>query len=89
MLSAVLDKEPTPVSMIVPKTPPELEKLIARCLRKDPERRIQHMGDVKLALEELKEESDSGKLHAPPSPRRRTSVWVVTALVLLMLALAS
>src|SRR6516225_1679905 len=87
-LSAILDKEPTPVSVIAKEAPPELEKLIARCLRKDAERRIQHMGDVKLALEELKEESDSGKLHAPPSPRRRTSVWVVTALVLLMLAVA-
>jgi eukaryotic-like serine/threonine-protein kinase len=86
MLSAVLDKEPTPVSAIVPKTPPELEKLIARCLRKDRERRIQHMGDVKLALEELKEESDSGKLHAPTPSRRRASLWVVAALVLPMLA---
>jgi len=86
MLSAVLDKEPTPVSAIVPRTPPELEKLIARCLRKDPERRIQHMGDVKLALEELKEESESSKLHAPTPPRPRFSVPSVTLLVLLALA---
>jgi len=68
MLSAVLDKEPTAVSAIVPKTPPELEKLIARCLRKDPERRIQHMGDVKLALEELKEERTSAKVRARRLP---------------------
>ena len=53
-LSAILDKEPRPVSAIAKEAPPELEKLIARCLRKDPERRIQHMGDVKIALEELK-----------------------------------
>ena len=33
-----------------------------RCLRKDPARRFQHMDDLKVALEELKEESDSGKL---------------------------
>jgi serine/threonine protein kinase len=88
MLSAVSDKEPTPVSAIVPKTPPELEKLIARCLRKDPERRIQHMGDVKLALEELKEETDSGKAHAPAPPRARFSAPVVMALVLLVSAAA-
>src|SRR6516164_479279 len=88
MLSAVLEKEPTPVSAIVPRTPPELEKLIARCLRKDPERRIQHMGDVKLALEELKEESDSGKAQALTRPFRRVSVWVATALVLLVSAVA-
>src|ERR1700694_4932970 len=40
----------------------ELEKIIARCLRKDPERRAQGIADIKLALEELKEESESGKL---------------------------
>jgi Tol biopolymer transport system component len=86
MLSAILEKEPTPVSAIVPKTPLELEKLIARCLRKDAERRIQHMGDVKLALEELKEESDSGERRAPRRPLSRVSVWVLAVSVLAVLA---
>jgi eukaryotic-like serine/threonine-protein kinase len=87
-LSAIVDKEPTPVSAIAPETPPELEKLIARCLRKDPDRRAQNMTDLKLALEELKEESDSGKLRAPARPRPRISVPVVTALLLVVLAAA-
>ena len=63
-LSAILHKEPQPASEISPGVPLELEKIITRCLRKDPERRAQHMGDVKLALEELKEDSESGKLSA-------------------------
>jgi Tol biopolymer transport system component len=87
-LSAIVDKEPTPVSAIAKEAPPELERLIARCLRKDVERRIQHMGDVKLALQELKEESDSGKVPAPARPFRRVSVWVAAALVLLVSAVA-
>jgi hypothetical protein len=45
--------------------PRDLERIIARCLRKDLTRRFQHIGDVKVALEELKEESDSGHLTAP------------------------
>ena len=51
-----------------------------RCLRKDPERRFQHMDDVKVALEELKEESDSGTLEpaAAPRPKRRWA-WAVVA----------
>ncbi len=64
ILGAVLDKEPTPVREIAPAIPLELEKIITRCLRKDPERRAQHMGDLKLALQELKEDSESGKLPA-------------------------
>ena len=30
-----------------------------RCLQKDPDRRFQHMADVKVELNEIKEESDS------------------------------
>src|ERR1700674_5065604 len=61
-LSAILHKEPKSASEISPAVPMELEKIIARCLRKDPERRAQGIADIKLALEELKEESESGKL---------------------------
>jgi serine/threonine protein kinase len=59
-LAAVMNLEPKAVSEITPAVPRELEKRISRCLRKAPERRVQHMSDLKLALEELKEESESG-----------------------------
>ena len=61
-LSAILHKEPQPLGDFAPNLPAELEKIISRCLRKDPERRAQHIGDIKLALEELREDSESGKL---------------------------
>src|SRR5438477_7780310 len=83
-LAAVLRDEPPPI----PEIPQELEKLIARCLRKDPARRAQHMADVKLALQDLKEESESGKLAVEPPVRKRLSrrallAAVVAALVVL------
>ena len=46
-LSAILRKEPKPPCDIVPAVPVELEKIIARCLRKDPERRAQRIDDIK------------------------------------------
>jgi len=61
-LAAVVEKEPQQPSEITGGTPPELERLIGRCLRKDVGRRSQHMADVKLALEEMRDESESGKL---------------------------
>jgi serine/threonine protein kinase len=63
-LSAILREEPKAASTIAPGIPADLEKLTSRCLRKDPERRIQHMDDMKLALMELKEDSDSGRVEA-------------------------
>ena len=82
VLSAVLRDEPKSASQIVHGLPKELERVIARCLRKEPGRRFQHMADVKVALEELKEESESGAL--PPGasarPRRRWRALAITML---------
>ena len=89
ILAAILHKEPPAVSELAGDVPRDLEKIIARCLRKDPERRIQHMIDVKLALEDLKEESDSGKLFAAaPQRRRRIAPWAIAGLVVVVLAAA-
>ncbi len=70
-LSAILRQEPEPISERVPGAPPQLEWVIRHCLRKDPSRRFQHMDDVKTALEELKEESESGQLTVISAPPRR------------------
>ena len=78
-LSAILQGEPKPVSELGPTVPRDLEKIIRRCLRKDPERRFQSMKDVRIALEELKEESDSGHLGAAPPRQRGSRRWVVAA----------
>jgi serine/threonine protein kinase len=64
VLAAILEKEPRPVTEIVPSIPRELERVINRCLRKNPEYRFQTSADLKVALRELKEESDSGTLAA-------------------------
>jgi Tol biopolymer transport system component/predicted Ser/Thr protein kinase len=82
ILAAVINKEPEPLAA---ETPHDLEKIITRCLRKDPARRFQHMEDLKVALEELKEESDSGKLApaagGPPARAGFKPVWVLLAFV--------
>ena len=43
VLSAILREEPTSVSEVVQGVPREVERVIARCLRKDPRRRFQHI----------------------------------------------
>jgi Tol biopolymer transport system component len=72
--------------------PKEVERIISRCLRKEPSRRFQHMDDVKVELEELKEESDSGKLLAAPAtqPGHRWSlIWGAALLALLSAVVAA
>ena len=91
ILSAIIEKDPKPVSTLSGETPIELEKLVSRCLRKDPERRLQHMGDIKLALTELKEESESAQVRVTTrtkAPRRSWPIVASVALVLLGMAIA-
>ncbi|MEK7409498.1 MAG: protein kinase, partial [Acidobacteriota bacterium] len=86
-LAAILEKEPPPLG---PEAPQDLAKLIRRCLRKQPERRIQHMDDVKLALEDLKEESESGEPAGPvQKPRRHVRPFVYGVALLVMIAVAA
>ena len=97
-LSAVLYKDPQPASQRVAEIPPELDRIISRCLKKEPERRWQNMADVNVALEELREELDASSVGvaglAPvprATPRRpsRSTLWVgagVLAGILLGLA---
>jgi len=72
-LAAILDQEPKPLTGITH----DLERIVARCLRKDPGKRWQTMADLKVALEELKEESDSGRLRsaAGAGPARTARKW--------------
>jgi Tol biopolymer transport system component len=76
-LSAILRDEPRPLSEVSESVPRELERIITHCLRKDPNRRFQHLDDVRTLLEELAEESDSGKLAAAPhAPTRADRKWL-------------
>jgi serine/threonine protein kinase len=81
-LSAVLQEHPPAASDIVPGIPRGMARLIARCLEKNPDQRFQHMADVRIALQDLREDLDAG---APASTarvtagRRRFVPWLVAA----------
>ena len=88
-LASILQQEPKPPTELDSRIPRELERLITRCLRKDPDRRFQHMADLKVALEELKEESESGKL-TPARPAAGPSrSWLAISLSVVVVLLAA
>ena len=89
-LAAVVRDQPKAPSEVVPSVPKELDRLIQRCLRKEPERRFQHMLDVKLELEQIKEDSESGRAAAAVPARSRRRLWLVAGLAgLLAMAAAA
>jgi serine/threonine protein kinase/Tol biopolymer transport system component len=62
VIAALLKEEPESPELVRADMPGELSRVIMRCLRKDPARRVQSMADLRAALEELKDDLTSGKL---------------------------
>jgi serine/threonine protein kinase len=73
--SAIVEKEPVPITTIVPSTPAAVEHVIRRCLAKDPEERWQAASDVARELEWL---ADGGNSSASIVPRyaTKTGAWL-------------
>jgi Tol biopolymer transport system component len=85
-LAAVLHDQPAAPRALVPAMPEALERIILRCLKKDPDRRFQHASDLKVELDELREEG-SAAASAPVAAKRftlasrRVSMVIAAALV--------
>ena len=82
ILGKILSEDPRPPRELTESIPPDLAKLILRCLRKDPARRYQTMADLKVAMQDIEAEL------APTSGAKRAVgpsvwAWVVVLPVLL------
>jgi eukaryotic-like serine/threonine-protein kinase len=88
-LAAILHKEPTPLTELVSSVPADLERIVSRCLRKDPERRTQTMKDVRIALEELKQAIESGQTSAARTDTRNPKWLKLAAGAAIAIALAA
>ena len=66
-MSAILNEEPTPISEIAPETPVALQRVVLRCLEKNPEQRFQSASDLAFALEALTNAGIAGPSGAYPA----------------------
>ena len=95
VLAAILDREPEPLARCDPEVPHELERIVTKALRKDPEQRYQVMKDLLLDLQALHDElaasSVSGTSRPTQAPARKKSRrgLIVTAAVLLTTIVAT
>jgi len=87
--SAILEKEPDPISSIQPLVPPALDHVIRTCLAKDPAERFQTAHDVKLQLKWISQGGSQAGVAKPIAARRKRREWMgwaiggVLALVML------
>jgi hypothetical protein len=75
---AILDKQADPVSAYAPGVPDELQKILAKAMDKDRDKRYQSVKDMQVDLKRLREYLHGG----PEKPRRwRTSVGAAAAVL--------
>ena len=92
-IAAILERDPKPPSEVNPRVPRDLDRVIARCLRKDPERRWQAVADLKVALEEVRDDPGQNGDTAPPvsipaSRSTRRPILLLSASIVVIGALA-
>ena len=89
-MSAILNDDPPALSQITPGAPPGPQRIVNRCLAKNPEQRFQHASDLAFALESLSDTS-SASLAAAQSAgpdERRKLVAASVAILAIIAALA-
>src|SRR3974390_3293594 len=86
--SAILEKDPPPVSSVNPVTPPALDYLVATCLAKDRDQRFQSAHDVRLQLRWIG--AGSGSSTAQPEGKASSSrlAWVAAGVLALLAIIA-
>ena len=61
LFDGILNRAPVAVARLNPEAPAELERIIDKCLEKDPSLRYQHAADLRSDLKRLKRDTESGR----------------------------
>jgi len=91
LIAAILEHEPIQISRLTPMSPRALDRVVKRCLAKDPEDRVQTARDLKSELQWVAEEelASTNRSATPTTQKRRWQIWaalgvsVVVAAVLI------
>jgi eukaryotic-like serine/threonine-protein kinase len=88
-MTSILNEDPPRISQITPSIPPALQRVVHRCLEKNPEQRFQSASDLAFALDALSESRGSGGSAAamPSTAQKRWKVIITAAVIVMALSL--
>ncbi len=78
IFDAILNRQPAPLRNLNPAPPAELERIIFKCLEKDPNLRYQHAAEIRSDLQRFKRDEDSARLISsavPPVAAQHRKRW--------------
>ena len=71
LISAIMQNDPPAISSVQPMSPPALDRVVKKCLSKDPEDRWQNAADLGSELKWIGESGSQAGVPAPIALRRR------------------
>lgn len=78
-MTAILNEDPPAISQVAPNLSPGLQKIVSRCLAKNPEQRFQHASDFGFALEALSDASSTALPAIAQQAASRKWIWIAVA----------
>jgi len=85
-MTAILNEDPPAVSQLAPNLPPGLQRIVSRCLAKNPAQRIQHASDLEFALEALSESGSSTSHDVKPQSSTKKWAWIAPTIAAVAVA---
>jgi eukaryotic-like serine/threonine-protein kinase len=89
LIAAILTADPPPISQFQPLCPPGLERVVKKCLAKDPEARWQSASDLASELQWIAEGGSQAAGPVSPEPGRwARASWLLAATFFLLMIVA-
>jgi eukaryotic-like serine/threonine-protein kinase len=92
VMAKILEHDPPPMSSLQPMSPPALDRVVTRCLAKDPDDRWQTARDVEVQLKWIAEGGSQPAIPAATVARRKVKerlAWVVAAVAIVIAAVVA
>ncbi|MCH5375871.1 MAG: protein kinase, partial [Planctomycetes bacterium] len=89
LIASIMGTTPPPVSQVKPLTPPGLDRLIKKCLEKDPDDRWQSARDLADELRWIAQSGSQAGIPAPLSAKRRLRVRLAWGIAMVAIVAAS
>jgi eukaryotic-like serine/threonine-protein kinase len=86
LTDAILHRPPPGLSSLARKYSAEFERIVMRCLEKDPELRYQSAKELAAELKRLQMKSSSASTAAPSRSQKRNWPWLIAAASLVLVA---
>jgi WD40 repeat protein len=89
LIGSIMNKEPAPISAVSPMAPPALDRIVRKCLAKDPEDRWQSAADLGSELQWIAAGGSQTGIAAPvAASRHRRLTWQPWAAAAVLAAVA-